>query len=138
MSDWKGDKTGLPRSPGASGLTKLSVADPRNACGEQVKIEFGSIAVIPRGECSFDEKCLNAQRGGAKGCVVINSKDTVTTMNGGPESKKIKIPSIMVRQQAFKLMETNGFLSPIKGKKQSPQTNVKSKAPHLARIVYTN
>ena len=43
----------------------------------------GKIAVIDRGDCSFDEKVLGAQLGGAGGAIIVNNIDGPPLAMGG-------------------------------------------------------
>ena len=94
-----------------------------------------------RGGCSFDEKCLNAQKGGAKACVVVNKDEAEIAMNGGGDSVKITIPSIMVRASALKAMKDLGFMPESLGSAVTGAGDghgaATPKRRHLARIVYS-
>ncbi len=56
------------------------------------------IALIDRGECSFVEKVLGAQEGGAVGAVIINNIDGPPLAMGGSDgpTNAITIPAIMI------------------------------------------
>ena len=96
----------------------------------------GKIALVNRGGCSFDEKCLNAQKAGAKGCVVVNKDETQIAMNGGGDGAKVTIPSMMVRASALKEMRELGFVTDSATLSGDTQATA-SPQPHLSRIVYS-
>ena len=56
----------------------------------------GKIAVVQRGEISFQEKVDNAAAAGAKGCIVVNNQPGVISMAIDP----FAIPAISVQQDA--------------------------------------
>ncbi|MBV9962589.1 MAG: M36 family metallopeptidase, partial [Parafilimonas sp.] len=58
----------------------------------------GKIAVIDRGDCSFDEKVLGAQLGGAVGAIIVNNIDGPPLAMGGSDApgNAITIPSVMI------------------------------------------
>ncbi len=58
----------------------------------------GKIALIDRGSCSFAEKILGAQLGGAVGVIVINNVDGPPQAMGGSDApgNAITIPSVMI------------------------------------------
>ena len=58
----------------------------------------GKIAVIDRGSCSFVEKVLGAQLGGAVGVIVINNVDGPPIAMGGSDApgNAITIPAVMI------------------------------------------
>ncbi len=58
----------------------------------------GKIALIDRGSCSFVEKVLGAQEGGAVGVIVINNVDGPPLAMGGSDAPgyAITIPSVMI------------------------------------------
>ncbi len=59
------------------------------------------IALIDRGECSFVEKVLGAQEGGAVGAVIINNIDGAPQAMGGSDAptNAIVIPAIMISKE---------------------------------------
>ena len=61
----------------------------------------GKIAVIDRGSCSFAEKVLGAQRGGAVGVIVVNnvSGDPFTATATAQQQEQITIPMVMIRKE---------------------------------------
>lgn len=58
----------------------------------------GKIAVIDRGDCSFVEKVLGAQMGGAVGAIVVNNVDGPPIAMGGSDAtgNAITIPAVMI------------------------------------------
>ncbi len=58
----------------------------------------GKIAVIDRGDCSFVEKVLGAQLGGAVGAIIINNIDGPPLAMGGSDAttNAVIIPAVMI------------------------------------------
>lgn len=63
----------------------------------------GNIAFVPRGDCGFSLKALNAQNAGATGIVIYNhdptndqGPDGVINMSGGPEGPEIEIAAAFI------------------------------------------
>ncbi len=58
----------------------------------------GKIAVIDRGDCSFAEKVLGAQLGGAVGAIIVNNVDGPPIVMGGSDApaNAITIPAVMI------------------------------------------
>lgn len=58
----------------------------------------GKIALIDRGSCSFAEKVLGAQLGGAVGAIIINNADGAPQAMGGADApgNGITIPAVMI------------------------------------------
>ncbi len=94
---------------GVSG--KIILADPTNGCSGTpalpagtVPVAYknqdqiaGNIALVNRGECSFIEKCLNAQASGATAVIVVNNADGAPIAMGGDETGRlVEIPAIMI------------------------------------------
>ncbi len=73
---------------------QMSVALPPN------NNVVGKIVLIDRGSCSFVEKVLGAQNGGAAGVIVINNTPGEPIAMGGADApgNAITIPSVMVAQ----------------------------------------
>lgn len=59
---------------------------------------IGKIAVVRRGNCTFDTQVLNAQNEGAIAVVVVNNQKGLTTMSG--VNAAISIPSILISKIA--------------------------------------
>ncbi len=73
----------------------------------------GKIAVIDRGDCSFVEKVLGAQEGGAVAAIIINNVDGPPAAMGGgdPTTSLVSIPAVMISKAdgaALKAQLTNG------------------------------
>ena len=107
---------------------------PLPRCGDTVKVRYGTIVVVRRGECSFDEKCLNVQNGGGVACVIVNTDEKLPNMSGGADANQLQIPTIMIRKSARLDLETRGFLLGDKVKHEEEGDTL----AHLARIVYTS
>ena len=90
---------------------KIVLADPSYGCSGtpalpkgSVPVPFanqtaimGNIALIDRGECTFQEKALNAQASGATAVIVVNNSDGELISMGGDEAgAAILIPAIMI------------------------------------------
>lgn len=61
----------------------------------------GKIAIIQRGTCSFDVKCLNAQNAGAVAVIVINNQPAAPIsmgVSGNVDASLITIPCMMISQ----------------------------------------
>ncbi len=58
----------------------------------------GKVALIDRGTCAFVDKVLNAQTAGAIAVIVANNQGGTTRITMGGDSKRIRIPSVMVSQ----------------------------------------
>lgn len=58
----------------------------------------GSIALIRRGDCFFEEKTLNAQAAGAIAVIICNPENDLFTMGGGVDDDEPTIPSVMLRE----------------------------------------
>lgn len=58
----------------------------------------GKIALIDRGSCSFVEKVLGAQLGGAAGAIIINNADGPPQAMGGSDApgNAVTIPAVMI------------------------------------------
>lgn len=58
----------------------------------------GKIVVIDRGKCSFVEKVLGAQEGGAAGVIIVNNVDGPPLAMGGSDAptNAITIPAVMI------------------------------------------
>lgn len=58
----------------------------------------GKIALIDRGSCSFVEKVLGAQLGGAAGAIIINNVDGPPQAMGGSDApgNAVSIPAVMI------------------------------------------
>ena len=67
----------------------------------------GRIAVVERGDCTFEEKALNAQSLGAVGLVVFNSQDTSNLiLMGGDENEAtgLTIPAVFISGEAGEML----------------------------------
>ena len=58
----------------------------------------GRVALIDRGTCAFVDKVLNAQSAGAIAVIVANNQGGNTRITMGGDSKRVRIPSVMVSQ----------------------------------------
>jgi extracellular elastinolytic metalloproteinase len=58
----------------------------------------GKIALIDRGTCAFVDKALHAQSAGAIGVIVANNQGGTTRITMGGDSKRVRIPAVMVSQ----------------------------------------
>ena len=67
----------------------------------------GKIVLIDRGSCSFVEKVLGAQEGGAAGAIVINNIPGSPLGMGGADApgNGIKIPAVMISQADGKILK---------------------------------
>jgi extracellular elastinolytic metalloproteinase len=79
---------------------------PTQACGPVSANLTGRIALVDRGECNFIEKVSNAQKAGAKACIVCNvaginggNGDEIISM-GAPQGSAIviNIPSVFLKK----------------------------------------
>ena len=60
----------------------------------------GSVAVIQRNNCAFQEKVLAAERAGAVAVIMVNSRSgELMSMHGNPSSEVPSIPSVMIRPE---------------------------------------
>ncbi|KAG7670956.1 hypothetical protein KSW81_004384 [Nannochloris sp. 'desiccata'] len=102
-----GDTTGGDQAV-CQALGRLIPTSPYNACSpiENIDALRGNIAIIERGNCSFQSKVLAAETAGAVGAVVINADgegvDGRSLMSMGLDSGESTapvpgIPSVMVR-----------------------------------------
>jgi len=69
----------------------------------------GKFVLLPRGECPFYEKAINAQRAGAAGLIVSDSEKEVNPvrMKGtGEEDELVMIPSIMISSESGELLRS--------------------------------
>ena len=71
--------------------TSLACAAPMNGDALQ-----GKIALLWRGDCTFEEKVLAAQNAGAFAVIVINNEGGLINMGG--EGEGVFIPAVMVEQ----------------------------------------
>ncbi len=62
-----------------------SEGNPRNACEGGIENVQDKIAFIDRGDCSFLDKVVNAQSGGAVAAVICNNADVHAIQNMGPD-----------------------------------------------------
>lgn len=67
------------------------------ACDTIANNVQGKIVFIDRGTCTFVEKALRAQRGGAKALIIINNSTTAIGAFGAADPS-ITIPSVMISQ----------------------------------------
>jgi hypothetical protein len=58
----------------------------------------GKIALIDRGTCAFVDKALHAQSAGAIGVIVANNQGGTTRITMGGDSKRVRIPAVMISQ----------------------------------------
>jgi hypothetical protein len=69
----------------------------------------GKIAVVNRGEATFTQKALNAQKAGAIALIVVNTQPGDTVVMGGDDgADKVAIPVVMVRQNARRKLQVDG------------------------------
>jgi hypothetical protein len=94
------------RALSAEGVTgQVVVVDdgvdtPSDGCeGAQAAVR-GAIALIDRGVCAFTVKVLNAQRAGAIAVIVANNAGGTIFAPMGGDDPKIRIPSVMIGQNA--------------------------------------
>lgn len=67
---------------------------------ENAEVVVGSVAVILRDGCSFQDKVLAAERAGAVGAIIVNTlSNELFVMAGNPDSKEPSIPSVIIREQ---------------------------------------
>ena len=68
----------------------------------------GKIAVIDRGNCSFVEKVLGAQLGGAVGAIIVNNVDGPPLAMGGSDApgNAISIPAVMISKADGQILKT--------------------------------
>jgi hypothetical protein len=74
-----------------------------NACEPIINNLTGKVAVIERGGCSFDVKCLAAQNAGAIAVVVVNNQSSSPLIfsmgvSGNVDASLINIPCMMISQ----------------------------------------
>ena len=77
-------------------------------CGAPLNAEklTGKIVLIERGSCSFVEKILNAQNGGAKGVVIFDNVITNDLILMGGDDNTITIPAIAIRKSEGEALKT--------------------------------
>jgi extracellular elastinolytic metalloproteinase len=68
----------------------------------------GKIVLIDRGNCSFVEKVLGAQQGGAAGVIIINNVEGPPIAMGGTDAPNqgIMIPAVMISLEDGKFLKT--------------------------------
>ncbi|HXL57381.1 MAG TPA: M36 family metallopeptidase, partial [Chitinophagaceae bacterium] len=68
----------------------------------------GKIAVIDRGNCTFVEKVLGAQEGGAAGAIIVNNVDGPPIVMGGSDAtgNAISIPAVMISKADGEILKT--------------------------------
>jgi len=72
-----------------------------NACEPVVNDLTGKIAMIDRGVCNFDIKCLNAQNAGAIAVIVCNHQGVAPiVMDGETVDEQITVPCFMASRNA--------------------------------------
>jgi extracellular elastinolytic metalloproteinase len=121
---------------GVSG--NIIMADPTNGCSGtpalpagSVPVAFknqgqiaGNIALVDRGDCSFIEKCLNAQVSGATAVIVVNNTDGEPISMGGDETGTlVSIPAIMISKadgDKLKAALANGLAGTLKREGGAP------------------
>ena len=84
-------------------LVNAGGTTPTEACTELLNFEElnGKIALINRGNCDFISKVLFAQEAGAIAVIMINNEPgNPITMGGDDLTGAVKIPSVMVSQEA--------------------------------------
>ena len=95
----------LPRNPIQS---TLIVPKPYHGCSKLIDKYTGKILLMPRGKCFFHEKAIHAQRAGAVGVVISNSRedggDVIFEMElpqtpGMYSTEPVTIPLVMISQQ---------------------------------------
>lgn len=79
--------------PDASGVNPISFGYEADYEGVEVA---GKVAVVSRGDISFEEKVEYAANAGAVGCIVVNN----TPQLGGMSIETYEIPAIMVAMEA--------------------------------------
>ena len=84
--------TGTPTQGCSTGQQSVALPPANNV--------LGKIVLIDRGSCSFVEKVLGAQEGGAAGAIVINNIPGPPLGMGGADApgNGIKIPAVMISQ----------------------------------------
>ena len=88
-----------------SGSNIIAVASPLDACGPIAPMA-GTIALIQRGTCTFEEKAINAQNAGAVGSIVFdNLPDDIVEANL-PNSPLPTGPVIVITQHAGAQIQT--------------------------------
>ncbi|GAB5366647.1 hypothetical protein AAMO2058_001161400 [Amorphochlora amoebiformis] len=70
-------------------------AEPLDGCGEMKNVR-GKFAVVRRGNCSYVEKALNAQTGGASAILILDSL-RLDGMTGGDLGKLVEIPTLKLQ-----------------------------------------
>ncbi|XVE82473.1 hypothetical protein DITRI_Ditri16bG0007500 [Diplodiscus trichospermus] len=91
----------------------LEVADPLDAC-TRLRNEFGSnktdpirLALIIRGDCSFEEKIRNAQSGGFSAAIVYDDKDRGSLVYMTVNPKGIEVMAVFVSKSAGEFLKAN-------------------------------
>jgi len=100
----------------------LRTAEPVDACAplrnEPIGIVHGAMLIVRRGNCTFFDKALNAQRAGAVGMVVVDTDTGPVagfTMSGPePEDGDIQIPlGIISREEGLPLLRVGSQSPPV-------------------------
>ena len=82
-------------------VARDATTNPDRACGALANAAAvaGKIAVITRGDCSFEQKAHNAQRAGAIGVIICNTDNSLLTMGAAaePNDFNVTIPVVMLR-----------------------------------------
>lgn len=80
-------------------------------CGPATNDLAGKIALLRRSDCSFIQKCINAQKSGAKAVIVLNhytspfeDEQTILNMQTGLNSDSVTVPCIFVCRKVGKMM----------------------------------
>lgn len=85
------------------------MVQPRDACTQLKNPErlHGAVAVIHRGNCTFQSKVLAAQNAGAVGVVIVDSmpKGGLSSMGGDANAAVPVIPAVLVRAREQAVLE---------------------------------
>lgn len=80
---------------------ELGCAPFQNDAPDRTSLVAGKIALMKRGNCSFYDKVLNAQRGGAVAVIIVNGRFdplpfSMTTVGAGASAGEVTIPSVII------------------------------------------
>ncbi|TPX31242.1 hypothetical protein SmJEL517_g05383 [Synchytrium microbalum] len=91
--------------------------------------EFGWVALVQRGECSFVEKVRSMMRSGAKAVIVgDNQPGDLITMYSQEDTSDVIIPSVFISMSSYRDLR---FLSQFTEKNSGLQLQKHGRIPHL-------